>query len=93
MFHSLPYIMTTKAPEFLEIGARLEALRTGMSTLNAKDWATKHRINRSRYSNWENGLRIPVEEAVRLADTYGLTLDWIYRGRRDGLSENARKVL
>jgi len=77
-----------------EIGQRLRALRTGLSDLNASDWADRHGFNRSQYYMWERGARrIPVEAAEKLADLYGLSLDWIYRGRRDGLSENVRKVV
>ena len=81
-------------PPFAEIGARLLAVRTGFSDLGNKAWAAKHNFGETQYFNWEKGdRRITVDEAQKLADTYGLTLDWIYRGRRDGLSEKASKVV
>lgn len=77
-----------------EIGLRLARVRTGFSDLNQRDWAKKHDFNGSQYNNWEKGVRrIPVDSAERLADAYGLSLDWIYRGKLDGLTEYARKVL
>lgn len=61
--------------------------------MSQKDWAQKHGFSVTRYNNWETGARrIPVDEADKLCDRYGLTLDAIYRGRLDGLSEKARNV-
>lgn len=76
-----------------KIGLRLERVREHFSDLNQKDWAEKHGFNKTQYNNWEKGTRrITVDAAERLCDAYGLTLDAIYRGRLDGLSENLRKV-
>lgn len=81
-------------PPYAEIGKRLERLRTTQSDLTQKAWAGKHGFNGTQYNNWENGTRrIPVDRAEHLCDIYGLTLDFIYRGRRDQLSESMRKVL
>lgn len=80
--------------EFSEIGARLSRIRQAFSDLSQKAWAEKHNFNQTQYNNWEKGTRrIPVENAERLCSLYGLTLDFIYRGRRDGLAESASKVL
>ena len=80
--------------EFHQIGERLEAVREGFSNLGQTEWAAKHGIGVTTWNNWENGVRrIPVDQAERLCDIYGLTLDFIYRGRRDGLSETASKVI
>ncbi len=83
------------APQFPEIGARLAALHLGFGPdLTQKEWAEKHGFNYSQWNNWQLGVRrITVEAAEKLAETYGLSLDWIYRGRRDGLSETASKVV
>lgn len=79
---------------YLDVGRRLEALRKGFSSLNKYDWAAHNNFDRSQYYSCEQGKRrIPVEQAERLADVYGLTLDWIYRGKVDGLSENVRNVV
>lgn len=82
------------APEYPEIGERLKAIREGFSDFNQREWAEKHNFSITRYNNWEKGIRrIPVDEAESLADLYGVDLDFIYRGRRSGLSEKASKVL
>lgn len=87
------YTMATTPPEYEEIGARLAAIRLTFSDLSQKAWAEKHGFGLTQYNNWEKGTRrIPVEAAERLSDLYGMTLDAIYRGRLDGLSENARKA-
>lgn len=78
--------------EYPEIGARLAALRLAFEGAVQKEWAEKHSFSPSRYNNWEKGVRrISLEAAELLADRYGVTLDWIYRGRADGLSENSLK--
>lgn len=77
-----------------EIGRRLEAVRQAFSDLSQKAWAEKHGFSTTQYNNWETGARrIPVEAAEKLSEAYGLTLDFVYRGRRDGLSEKAAKLL
>lgn len=78
---------------YAEIGRRLALLRRSRPELSQKEWADRHGFSYTQYNNWEKGARrIPIESAERLCDDYGLTLDFIYRGRLDGLSENARKV-
>lgn len=85
--------MSEPAP-YAEIGQRLEAIRQAFSNLSQKEWAERHSFGASTYNNWAKGVRrIQVENAEKLCDLYGLDLDFIYRGKRDGLSENARKVL
>ena len=80
--------------EYPEIGLRLKTLRHAMSDLSQSAWATKHNFGVTQYNNWEQGVRrVPLEAAERLCERYGLTLDWVYRGRSDGLSDNLRKVL
>ena len=79
---------------YAEIGARLRAIRAGLSDMSQTAWADRHGFNKTQYNNWEKGVRrIPVDEAERLCRTYGLTLDFIYMGRRDGLSDKASKAL
>lgn len=80
--------------QFIEIGERLAKVRQGFSDLNQRAWAEKHGFQNTQWNNWENGVRrIPVESAERLCHLYGLSLDWIYLGRRSGLAESASKVL
>lgn len=76
------------------IGARLKAVRLGLSDMSQREWAERNGFNPTQYNNWEKGARrIPVDAAERLCNRYGLTLDAIYRGRLEGLSENLRNVL
>jgi len=85
---------TMERPEYPEIGARLRALREALEAETQGEFARRHGFNRSQVNNWETGVRrIPVDAAERLCDAYGLTLDWVYRGKRDGLSDSLRKVL
>ena len=85
--------MDTEQPEYAAIGARLRSIRSGFSELGQAAWAEKHGFRSTQYNNWEKGVRrIPVEAAEILCDRYGLTLDAIYRGRMDGLSQQALKV-
>lgn len=80
--------------QYYIIGERLVSVRQAFSDLSQKAWAEKHGFNQTQYNNWEKGTRrIPLEAAEKLAAAYGLTLDFLYLGRRDGLSESARKVL
>jgi transcriptional regulator with XRE-family HTH domain len=84
------------AHPFAQIGARLVLLRRymGGNRMTARSWADRHGFLDSQLSSWETGARrIPVDKAEALADRYGVTLDWIYRGRLDGLSEILRKIL
>lgn len=82
------------AATYPDIGHRLSAIRRAFSDMTQQSWAEKHGFTPTQYNNWEKGTRrIPVEAAERLCEVYGLTLDFIYRGRRDGLSETASKSL
>jgi transcriptional regulator with XRE-family HTH domain len=77
-----------------DVGNRLRLIREHFSDLSQKAWAENHGFNVTQYNNWEKGVRrIPVEAAEKLCETYGITLDWMYRGKRDGLSETFRKSI
>jgi len=92
--HSVDNARMSESAPYAVIGQRLAAVRQAFSDLSQKDWAERHGFNQTQYNNWEKGKRrIPVDNAETLADTYGLDLDFIYRGKRDGLSETASKVL
>ncbi len=85
----------TDASTYPDIGRRLLAVRHGFAPeLSQKAFAERHHFATTQYNNWETGARrIPVEAAEKLCEAYGLTLDFVYRGRRDGLSESASKVV
>ena len=86
--------MDDEQKTFLDVAERLRALRVGMGEPTQSAWASKHGFNVTQYNNWEQGKRrIPVEAAEKLCEVYGLTLDFIYRGRRDGLPDTLLKIL
>jgi len=68
-----------------DVGSRLDATRAALEIDHA-DMARMLGINPQRWSNYTNGHRpISVDLAILLCDRFGLTLDWIYRGRIDGM--------
>ncbi len=69
-----------------DIGKRLTAARA-TTGLNQSDYAAKAGIAQNTYNQYETGAKRPsVDNAIRLCETYSLTLDWIYRGEPSGLS-------
>ncbi len=87
-------IMSDERPDYSDIGQRLRRLREAFGPTKQTEWCAKHNFNPAQWNNWERGARrISVDSAERLCEIYGLTLDWIYRGRRDGLADTASKVL
>lgn len=81
--------------DYAAIAARLRRLREIMAPdASQTEWAALHGFERTQLNNWETGVRrISVDAAERLCARYGLTLDWIYRGREDGLPASLRNVL
>lgn len=78
--------------QFSDIGQRVAAIRVGFSDMTQRAWAERHGFNPTQYNNWERGVRrIPLEASEKLCKLYGVTLDFIYLGRRDGLSDTASK--
>lgn len=87
-------MLTMSDKTYPDIAARLRSARKAFSEMNRKEWAEANGFNATQYTNWENGTRrVPIDSAAILCDRYGLTLDWIYRGRLDGLSSTARSTL
>ena len=81
---------------FTDIGARLAAVRQAFSLdgESQKSFAKRNGFEPTQWNNWESGFRrISVDDAMKLASLYGLSLDFIYMGRRDGLAESASKVI
>lgn len=66
---------------------RLFLTRMALGATEQGAFAATAGIGKSAYNNYEKAKRIPnLEHAVRLCDTYELTLDWIYRGDPSGLT-------
>jgi DNA-binding XRE family transcriptional regulator len=75
------------------IADRLRATREALG-LKAVELCRAIDCSPTRWSNYETGRqRITEEIAIRLCDVYGLTLDWIYRGRVDGLPLSLHRKL
>ena len=84
----------TKRQVYTELGNRLRLIRVAFSDESQKAWATKNEFNPTQYNNWERGeRRITIEAATKLADRYGLTLDYVFRGRVDGLPKRLLDAL
>jgi transcriptional regulator with XRE-family HTH domain len=63
--------------------------------LTSRDFSASIDVRPNTYSQWETGSRLmDIVSATALADRYGLTLDWLYRGDVDTLSHAlARKLI
>lgn len=70
------------------IGRRLRATREALG-LTQEQLAQSIGVQRTAYRNWEIGERMPDPLAMtRLAERYGATLDWIYRGVIAGMAHS-----
>lgn len=75
------------------IAERLEIIRA-VKGLSQKDFVTPAGVNESTYSQYKKGIQAPdLEQANKLCDTWGLTLDWIYRGDNSGLDRDLRDAI
>lgn len=67
------------------IGKRLEITRQVLG-LAQNVFCERAGIATNTYNQYERGKKRPsIENAISLCETYGLTLDWIYRGDPSGL--------
>lgn len=72
--------MDTKRNNQDIIGQRIKSLREKKGLTQGQLSAELH-IGRSTISQWESGLRlINVEDAIRLADYFGVSCDFFFRG-------------
>jgi DNA-binding XRE family transcriptional regulator len=57
------------------------------SRVSQVDFAKAANIRSTTYNQWETGENFPgLEYTLALCDRYtGLTLDWIYRGKKEGM--------
>lgn len=74
-----------------EIGRRLNLTRIALGYRNATEMlaaVTSGEISPQQWSNWKRGRFKPhLDEAMVLCHDFGLTLEWIYRGRPDYLPD------
>lgn len=67
------------------IGDRLRRTRKALG-LSQAALCRLAKIATNTYNQWENGTRRPeLDQAMRLCETFRLTLDWLYRGDASGL--------
>lgn len=70
------------------IGLRLRATREALG-LTQEQLGAVLGISRTALNNWERGIRMADPLAMgRLADRYGATTDWIYRGQMAGMAHS-----
>ena len=68
-----------------EIAKRLYALRQ-ITGLRQGEFAAAAGISANTYNQYEQGKGRPeIDKAIQIAETYMVTLDWIYRGETAGL--------
>ncbi len=76
----------------VKIGERLRLTRACYG-LTQGEFAEGAGIARHTYNQYENGKKRPsLETATALCDAYGLTLDWIFHGRVEGLPHQLARI-
>lgn len=66
--------------EAIEIAARLKAARMAINP-NQSEFARRAGLTQNRYNQYETAERpLTLDAALKLRDTYGLTLDYLFRG-------------
>ena len=74
-----------------EVAARLRATRLALGYKTQAQFAETAGVLPTAYSPVEKGVRLmSLQIALSLYDTYGITLDWLYRGDRSGLRASLR---
>jgi hypothetical protein len=70
----------------LAVAQRLKRLRQAEAK-NAAEFAARLGLAPPRWYNFEAGFPLPRDVAIKIVQTVpGVTLDWIYLGRREGLT-------
>lgn len=73
--------MTSERP-YEEIGERLRNIRYSIAKQTLQDFASSIDVNYSTYHLWERGhRRISIENALKIADKFGVSIDYIFTGR------------
>lgn len=68
------------------VGRRLQALRLAQGFKTIRGFVNEMGFDEKRYDKWEKGKAlIPPLFAEALVDRYGITLDWLYIGRKTNL--------
>ena len=68
------------------IALRLAMTRVALGYDNQAEFAAKAGLRQNAYNQYETGKRrITLDAALKLKRTFGISLDWIYAGDRNGL--------
>lgn len=75
------------------VGLRLEVLREALN-INKRDFAQSFGLDASSYSKTIKGEKpLRAEAAFVIAEKWGVTMDYIYRGRLLGLPDDLSEAL
>lgn len=87
--------MATSTKHFVpDLPMRLKALRHMVSGENQTTFAAKIGIEVKRWNNFERGSPLSKEIAILLVQNIpGLTLDWLFLGKEDGLTRTRQAEL
>lgn len=77
----------------VQVGRRLQALREYRG-LNSGEFARSVQIDATSYGRIEKGLKpLKADMAFRIAERYGVSMDFLYRGRLTELPSNLADTL
>jgi transcriptional regulator with XRE-family HTH domain len=77
-----------------DVAKRLRLLRAAEGGHKSKVFALRMGFSGPQYSNYENGVPLSKPAAIQLATRIpGLTIDWLYMGREEGLPVALRQRL
>ena len=84
-------IFTDTSPEY--VAKRLQLFRKSLG-MRQVDLARELSWSQQKWGQWENARRTPnIPDMIEIADRYGVTLDYIYRGDMSRLPEwMAKKI-
>jgi hypothetical protein len=80
--------------KFSPMAQRLRLIRLAEGETNSSKWAKRMGWTLPQLSNYENGVLISRDAAIRMADQVpGLTTDYILRGKMDGMTVDLQRRL
>ena len=75
------------------VGMRLRLTRNALG-MDQGEFGARAGLKPARYNQIEMGVNLPsIDAALRLIDTYHLTLDWIYTGDTHGLRRSTEQAI
>src|ERR1700730_6347653 len=80
--------------KFSPMARRVRLIRLAEGETNSSKWAKRMGWTLPQLSNYENGVLISRDAAIRMADQVpGLTTDYILRGKMDGMTVDLQRRL